>query len=101
MAACGLKVSGKDLNADARAADPALHQFAALIHSHEAEATEMLQKAKWLGPEDLFYLGFHFAEKDRQEQKFGGTALKLVVKRSKKSKLAKDAKMKLKREGLD
>ena len=101
LAACGLKVSGKDLSAEARAADPALHQFASLIHSHEAEVTEMLQKAKWLEPEDLFYLGFHFAEKDRQEQKYGGVALKLLIKRSPKSKLAKDARTKLKREGLD
>jgi hypothetical protein len=61
----------------------------------------MLQKAKWLDAEDFFYLGFHFAEKDRQEQKLGGEALKLAIKRSPKSKLAKDAKTKLKREGLD
>ncbi len=101
LAGCGLKVSTKDLNADARAADPALQQFAALIHSHESEVSEMLQKAKWLDAEDLFYLGFHFAEKDRQEQIFGGEALKLAIKRSPKSKLAKDAKTKLKREGLD
>jgi HEAT repeat protein len=101
LAACGLKVSPKDVNADARAADPVLPQFAALIHSHEAEVSEMLQKAKWLEPEDLFYIGFHFAEKDHQEQKFGGTALKLLLKRSPKSKLAKGARTKLKREGLD
>jgi hypothetical protein len=101
LAACGLKVSGKDLSADARAADHVLHQFTALVHGHEAEVTKALQKAKWLEPEDLFYLGFHFAEKDHQEQKFGGLALKLLVKRSPKSKLAKDAKTKLKREGLD
>src|SRR5262249_35054517 len=101
LAACGLKTSAKDLIADARAADPALQQFASLIHSHEAEVTESLRKAKWLDAEDLFYLGFHFVEKDRQERTFGGEALKLLVKRSPKSKLAKDAKMKLKREGLD
>jgi HEAT repeat protein len=101
LASCGLKVSPKDLNADARAADPVLQQFAALIHSHEAELSAMLQKAKWLEPDDLFYIGFHFAEKDHQEQKFGGTALKLLLKRSPKSKLAKDARTKLKREGLD
>jgi hypothetical protein len=101
LAACGLKVAPKDLNADARTADPVLQQFAALIHSHDAELTTMLQKAKWLEPEDLFYIGFHFAEKDHQEQKFGGTALKLLLKRSPKSKLAKDAKTKIKREGLD
>jgi hypothetical protein len=101
LAACGLKASPKDLNADARAADPVLSQLAALIHSHEAEVSQMLQKAKWLESEDLFYIGFHFAEKDHQEQKFGGAALKLLLKRSPKSKLAKDARTKLKREALD
>jgi len=58
-------------------------------------------KAKWLEPEDLFYLGFHFAEKEREEKKFGGEVLHLLVKRSPQSKLAKDAKSKLKREGFD
>jgi HEAT repeat protein len=101
LAGCALKTSAKDVSAEARAADPVLQQFAALVHSHEAEVTAALQKAKWLEPEDLFYLGFHFAEKDHQEQKFGGVALKLLVKRSPKSKLAKDAKTKLKREGVD
>jgi len=100
LAAVGLKLSPRDLSADARAADPCLQQFASLIHSHEAEATAFLEKAKWLEPEDLFYLGFHFAEKDRQQREFGGTALRLLVKRSPKSKLAKDARTKLKREGL-
>jgi HEAT repeat protein len=101
LAGCALKVSAHDLSGEARAADLSLQQFASLIHSHEAEVTESLRKAKWIEPEDLFYLGFHFAEKDRQERKFGGEALKLLVKRSPRSKLAKDARTKLKREGLD
>jgi HEAT repeat protein len=101
LAACSLKLSPKELNAESRAADPALQQFTALIHGHEGEVTTMLPKTKWLDPEDLFYLGFHFAEKDHQEQKFGGAALRLLLKRSPKSKLAKDARTKLKREGLD
>jgi hypothetical protein len=100
-AACGLKMSSHDLNAESRAADPCLQQFAHLIHSHEAEVTEFLQKAKWLEPDDLFYLGFHFAEKERQERTFGGEALKLLIKRSPRSKLAKDARTKLKRLGFD
>jgi HEAT repeat protein len=100
LAACGLKTSAKDLSADARAADPALQQFTSLIHAHDAEVTESLRMAKWLDTEDLFYLGFHFVEKERQERNFGSEALKLLVKRSPKSKLAKDAKMKLEREGM-
>lgn len=103
LAGCGLKVSSHDLAAEARAADPCLDQFASLVHSHEAELLDFLKKAKWLDPEDLFYLGFHFAEKekDRQERNLGAEALRLVVKRSPRSKLAKDARAKLGREGLD
>jgi HEAT repeat protein len=100
-AACGVKLSGHDLTLDARTADPSLQQFAALVHNHPEEVAKMLEKAKWLEPEDLFYLGFHFAERDRQEKVFGGQALHLLVKRSPRSKTAKDAKSKLKREGLD
>lgn len=103
LAGCGLKVSSHDLAVEARAADPCLEQFAGLVHSHEAELFEFLRKAKWLEPEDLFYLGFHGAEqeKDRQERKLGAEALRLVVKGSPRSKLAKDARAKLGREGLD
>jgi hypothetical protein len=100
-AGCALKVSGRDLSAEARAADPAVQQFARLIDNHEAETLDFVGKAKWLDPEELFYLGFHFAEKERAEKKFGGEMLSLVVKRSPKSKLAKDAKSKLRGEGLD
>jgi len=99
-AACALRVSGHDVSAEARAADPSLAQFARLVDNHEAETLDFVQKAKWLEPEDLFYLGFHFAEKERAEKKFGGEMLRLMVKRSPKSKLAKDARSKLRGEGL-
>ena len=100
LAGCGLKVSGKDLAADQRSQDPALQQFASLIHDHGDELTGFVEKSKWLEPEDLFYLGFHFSEQNRQEKEFGGQVLQLLVKRSPRAKLAKDARSKLKREGL-
>ena len=100
-AACGLRLSEHDLAA-ARLADPPLQQFARLIHSHEIDPYERLQQAKWLEPEDLFYLGFHFAEaNDRREREFGGQVLKLLTKRAPRAKLAKDAKSKLRSLGLD
>ena len=48
LAACGLKVSTRDLAAEARAADPALQQFTRLLHGYEAETLAFLKKAKWL-----------------------------------------------------
>src|SRR5262249_6290558 len=99
--ACALKLSAHDLATETRAADPALQQFARLIDGHEAETREFVAKAKWLEPEELFYLGFHFAEKERAEKRFGGEMLHWVVQRSPRSKRAKDAKSKLRGEGLE
>ena len=71
MAACGLKGSSHDLSAEARAADPCLQQFARLIHSHETDPAVYVKQAKWLEPDDLFYLGFHFVEGKGAEREFG------------------------------
>jgi HEAT repeat protein len=101
LAACGLKVSPKDLAADARAADPAIQQFSRLVHSHETDPLDYVKKAAWLAPEDLFYLGFHFAEGAGPEREFGGGLLKLVVKKSAKSQMGKGARAKLRSAGLD
>jgi hypothetical protein len=100
LAACGLKVSEHALEADARAADPCLEQFAALLHRHEIDLAEWIAKAKWLESADLFYLGFHFVEGSREEKVFGAQVLRLLIKRSSRSKQAKDAKNKLRSQGL-
>jgi hypothetical protein len=100
LAACGLKLSDQNLNVESRTADPALQQFARLIHNHEVDPRERLKQAKYLGAEDLFYLGFHFVEGDKQERDFGAHVLEMVIKRSARSKLAKDAKSKLRSAGL-
>src|SRR5207248_5755490 len=48
LAACALKCSAKDLAAEARAADPALSQFANLLNHHGPELLPLLTKTKWL-----------------------------------------------------
>jgi HEAT repeat protein len=100
LAACGLKVSDKDVAADARASDPCLHQFAALVHRHALEPIDFVSKARWLDADDLFYLGFHFVEGTGAEKEFGGQILNLLLKRFPRSKVAKDAKNKLRRQGV-
>ena len=101
MAACALKQSDRDLAADHRASDPCLQQFARLAHNHETPPIERLRAAKWLTPEEHFYLGFHFVESaDRQERELGSSLLELVQERSPKTKLAKDAKTKQRAAGL-
>jgi hypothetical protein len=99
-AACALKLSKHDLATEARTRDPALQQLARLVHSHEVDPAERLKQAKWLAAEDLFYVGFHFSEGNRLEREFGAQALRLASQRSPRSKLAKDAKSKLRCTGL-
>jgi HEAT repeat protein len=101
LAACGLKASGHELTAEARAADPSLQQFASLAQGYEGELVKELEKAKWLEPEDLYYLGFHLAEKEGPQKRVGGRVLHLVVKRSPRSKLAQAARSKIRSEGLE
>jgi len=101
LAACGLKLSEKALEADARAADPSLQQFSALLHRQASDLPAWIAKAKWLQPEDLFYLGFHFVERTKEEKEFGAGVLRLFIKRSPKSKFVKDARNKLRSLGLN
>jgi HEAT repeat protein len=99
-AACGLKLSDRDLAAETRANDLCLGQFARLVHSYEVDPVERLRQTKWLETEELFYVGFHFVEGERREREFGTRVLQLVCERSPRSKLAKDAKSKLRSLGL-
>jgi hypothetical protein len=101
QAACSLRGSPKDFAADARNTDPSLHQFGGLLHRHETAPIKLVEKAKWLEAEDLFFLGFHFAEKTGPEKEFGKDVLRLLIERSPRSKQAKDAKSKLRSQGLD
>ena len=95
LAGCGLKLSAKDLAAQARADDPCLHQFTGLVSHHEDELFPALEKIKWLEAEDLYYLGFHFIEQDGASRKFGVQVLQLLIKRSPRVKLAQSARSKL------
>ncbi len=100
-AGCALKSSAHDLSAEARTADHAIQQLGRLIPNYEREALPFLHKSKWLSPDDLFYVGFHFAEQNGAAKKFGGQVLHLVLKKAGRAKVAKDAKSKLRSEGLD
>jgi HEAT repeat protein len=100
LAATGLKLSGHDQAVEARQNDPALHQFGRLLQNPDFNLIGHVAKAKWLDPEDLFYLGFHFAEQTHHSKEFGKEVLELVVKRSPKSEIGKQAKRKLKSEAL-
>ncbi len=96
LALCGLRLSAKEVAMDARQNDACLRQFAHCLAADAAETQTAVEKAKWLEPEDLFYLGFHFSEHFHQEKAFGVAVLQHLVKSSPKSKVAASAKNKLK-----
>jgi HEAT repeat protein len=100
LAGCGIKLSDHDLTVEMRQADPSLQQLGRLIHSHDIDPAERLRQAKWLDADDLFFIGFHFAEGSKPERDFGAEALRQVIKRSPRSKLAKDARSKLRSAGF-
>jgi hypothetical protein len=100
LAATGLKIANHDLAPEARQAEPSLGQFARLLQDQGFDVFARVRRAKYLDPDDLFYLGFHFTELNGNAREFGGKVLELLVERSPKSSLAKDARRKLKSEGL-
>jgi hypothetical protein len=101
VAACGLKVSPKELAAEARAQDHCLDSFAELAHQDGPAVLAHLEQTAWLGAEDLHYLGFAFAESpDAALRGFGGAVLGLLLKRFPRNKLAVAATAKLKSAGL-
>jgi HEAT repeat protein len=99
LATVGLKLSAKNLAADARQNDLCLRNFSTCVGMDGPQALELVGKAKWLDADDLFYLGFHFVEHTGQEREFGVGVLKQLIKAS-KGKAAANAKNKLKSLGV-
>jgi hypothetical protein len=101
LAMCGLKTSAKELAAEARTQDPCLGQFAELARRDSAAVLAELEKSAWLEAEDLYYLGFHFAESAEEDLRaFGASVLRLLISRFPRAKLAAGAKNKLGSTGL-
>ena len=100
LAATGLKLSNHDLSVEARGNEPSLHQFTRLLQDLSFDLMGRVAKSKWLDADDLFYLGFHFAEQTHRAREFGKQVLELVIKRSGKSEIGKQAKRTLKSDAL-
>lgn len=100
LATVGLKLSGKNVAADARSLDLCLRNFSTALGLDATKTLDLVGKAKWLDADDLFYLGFHFAEHTGQEKEFGVGVLKQLIKANGKTKAAANAKNKLKSLGV-
>lgn len=93
LAVVALKKSRLDASPAARARDEAIKLFNEL--SGDVDVLKELKRDKGVTDEQLFYLGFHFAE---EGDPLGEELLQEVIARSPRSKLGKAAKNKLKLE---
>jgi hypothetical protein len=91
LAVAELARGSRDTRAAARAANEALRLFGAMVDRGTDVAT-MLRKDRSLDLEDLYFLGFHFAEENLP---LGEELLRLIVEKGGRAKIAKMARSKL------
>ena len=91
LASLELGKSAKDTRAGARATDEALRQLSTLL-TRGYDLAGALKKDRAVGPEEMYYLGFHFVE---GRHPLGRELLSEVVKKAGRAKVGKMAKNKL------
>jgi len=96
LAIAQLKLHPHDVTAVTARHDPALDLLADLHRSSAFPVLDALKKEKALEPEDLFYLGFRFAEGGTDVRPLGEDILEFVAGRHGRTKVGKSAKNKLK-----
>ncbi len=100
LAAAKLKTSKKDTARSFRQSDYCLEHFLQLLKEKGAKDLKIdLLSDKTLDMEDLYYIGFHFAEQQNEERRFGIEMLKSLATKKKNKEVQKLAKDKLKLEG--
>lgn len=95
LASVLLKLSKRDLTLATRNEDPALSLFSVLARVNLANLIKQIKADRTLDVNDLYYLGFHFAEKQFEQKAFGVEVLKHLLKKFPKSKVKSAAKKKL------
>lgn len=99
MALLFLEASGEGIIRGAHADDPVLGQFSVLANKGYPIAKK-LAKEKSVSDEALYALGFRLLEsKDSNNEELGAELLQGIVEERPRSKLAKNAKNKLKLSG--
>ena len=96
LAVAQLKLHSHDVVSAPSRHDPALDLFAELYRSSAFPVFETLKKEKGLDPEDLFYLGFRFAEGTSEVRSLGEDVLEFLAEKYPRAKVGKNAKNKLK-----
>jgi hypothetical protein len=90
------KLHSHTLGPNAQRQDLTLNTFSELYRSSTFPLLESLKKEKALEPDDLFYLGFCFAERSGTERALGKGLLEFLAEKYPRTKLGKSAKNKLK-----
>ena len=90
-----LRGSSKDVQRERRDADPALAVLTRAVRQDSAQAVNVLVKAKDLGAEDYYYLGFHWSEGAPELRAHGAALLAHLVTRYPRHKLRRAAQHKL------
>lgn len=99
LAVARLKVSPKDRSRSSRQADYALDHMATLLAHDPKGFRARLFAEPMLDDADLYYVGYHFAERLNEERRFGADVLRHVVAKWPRRAAAKQAKAKLTLEG--
>jgi hypothetical protein len=100
LAIAQLKLHPHDMTSVTARHDPALDLLADLHRSSAFPVLDALKKEKTLEPEDLFYVGFRFAEGGIEARSLGEDILEFVADRHGRTKVGKSAKNKLKLLGV-
>jgi hypothetical protein len=96
LAVAQLKLHPHAVVPQAQRQEPALELLADLSRSSTFPILDVLKKDTTLKPEDLFYVGFCFAERSGEERVLGEGILEVLAARFPRSKVGKSAKNKLK-----
>src|SRR6185436_7863540 len=91
LAVLELKKSVKDTRKETRAGDEALRALGQILQKGGLDVGKALRQDRSVSMDELFYVGFHFAEEGHA---LGEELLAEVVKRGGRTKLAKMAKNK-------
>ncbi len=100
LATAKVKTSKKDVARSFRQSDYCLDHLLQLLKEKGAkELKKELTDDSTLDMQDLYYIGYHFAEQQNEERRFGIEMLKFVAGKKKDKEIAQLAKDKLKVEG--
>lgn len=96
LAVAQLKLRPHEIVPTARRPEPALDLLADVYRSSAFPLLEALKKDTALAPEDLFYIGFRFAEGTAEERMLGEKILTFLARQYPRTTVGKSAKNKLK-----